>query len=310
MNDRIAVAVISLALTGACANPPAQEASGPSEPPQAAATPAAAGLDLATAGLFDLSHTYDETTLYWPTSPSRFERTVLAHGPTEAGYFYSAGAVATPEHGGTHLDAPIHFAAEGWTVDEIPLQRLTGPAVVIDVQDAAEADPDHRLTVAEVEAWEAEHGRVPTGAIVLLRTGWSRHWPDAMAYLGDDTPGDASDLHFPSYGAEAARLLIEERHVFALGVDTASIDHGPSTDFPVHRLAGERQVPGLENLTNLDVLPATGAWVVALPMKIGGGSGGPLRAVALVPLVSLGGAATEGASASQPPARASDSSSR
>lgn len=309
MNRRLILATATLVLTGACTNPPAEEASAPADPSEAAAAPAA-GLDLATAGLVDLSHTYDETTLYWPTSPSRFQRTVLAHGPAEAGYFYSAGAVATPEHGGTHLDAPIHFAAEGWTVDEIPLQRLSGPAVVINVRDAAEADPDHRLTVAEVAAWEAEHGRVPEGSIVLLRTGWSRRWPDAMAYLGDDTPGDASDLHFPSYGAEAARLLIDERHVSALGVDTASIDHGPSTDFPVHRLAGERQVPGFENLTNLDALPATGAWVIALPMKIGGGSGGPLRAVALVP---LDGAATEGASASQrsqPPARASDSSSR
>lgn len=286
MNHRIVLAAVSLALTGACAAPPAEEASGPSEPPEAAAAPAANGFDLAAAELVDLSHTYDETTLYWPTSPSRFERTVLAHGPTEAGYFYSAGAVATPEHGGTHLDAPIHFAAEGWTADEIPLERLIGAAVVIDVRAAAEADPDHRLTAAEVEAWEVEHGRVPRGAIVLLHTGWSRHWPDAEAYLGDDTAGDASNLHFPSYGAEAARLLIEDRGVAALGVDTASIDPGPSVDFSVHRLAGERQVPGIENLTNLNALPATGAWVVALPMKIGGGSGGPLRAVALVPPAS------------------------
>lgn len=307
MNDRIVLAMVSLALTGACANPPAEEASGPSEPPEATAAPEAAEFDLATAGVFDLSHIYDETTLYWPTSPSRFERTVLAHGPTEAGYFYSAGAVATPEHGGTHLDAPIHFAAEGRTADEIPLERLIGAAVVIDVHAAAEADPDHRLTVAEVEAWEAEHGPVPEGAIVLLRTGWSRHWPDTAAYLGDDTPGDASNLHFPSYGAEAARLLIEERGVAALGVDTASIDPGASADFPVHRLAGERQVPGFENLTNLDALPATGAWVVALPMKIGGGSGGPLRAVALV---SPESASADRTSTSQPPARESDSSSR
>lgn len=307
MNERIALAAFALVFIGACGSPPAEEASGRSEPPEAAAAPAAAGFDLAAAEIVDLSHTYDGTTLYWPTSPSRFERAVLAHGPTEAGYFYSAGAVATPEHGGTHLDAPIHFAAEGWTADEIPLERLIGPAVVIDVGAAAEADPDHRLTVTELEGWEAEHGRVPEGAIVLLRTDWSRRWPDAMAYLGDDTPGDASDLHFPSYGAEAARLLIEERGVAALGVDTASIDHGASADFPVHRLAGERQVPGFENLTNLDALPATGAWVVALPMKIGGGSGGPLRAIALVPAES---ASADRTSASQPPARASDSSSR
>jgi kynurenine formamidase len=117
---------------------------------------------------------------------------------------------------------------------------------------------------------------------VLLRTGWSERWPDAKRYLGDDTPGDASRLHFPGYGADAARVLIA-RGVAALGVDTASLDHGPSSDFLVHRVANEAGVPGLENLANLAGLPETGATVIALPMKIAGGSGAPLRAVALVP---------------------------
>jgi kynurenine formamidase len=133
-----------------------------------------------------------------------------------------------------------------------------------------------------VLAFEKAHGRIAAGTIVLLRTGWSRHWPDAKAYLGDDTPGDASKLSFPSYGVDAARLLVEARRIAALGIDTASIDYGRSTDFQVHRVAAAQNVPGLENLTNLDQLPATGALVIALPMKIEGGSGGPLRAVALV----------------------------
>ena len=156
-------------------------------------------------------------------------------------------------------------------------------AVVIDVTAAAAADPDHRLTLDEVKAWEAAHGRVPDGAIVLLRTGWSARWPDKKRYLGDDTPGDASALHFPSYGREAVRWLVDERKVAAIGVDTASIDHGPSKDFPVHQVVAAANVPGLENLASLEALPARGAWVIALPMKIGGGSGGPLRAIALVP---------------------------
>lgn len=307
MKSSLVIAMVSLGLTAACASPPAEESAAPASPPEAAPAPGEVEFDLAAAEIVDLTHTYDETTLYWPTAPSRFERSVLSHGPTEASYFYSDGAIATPEHGGTHLDAPIHFAAEGWTAEAVPLERLIAPAVVIDVREAAEADADHRLTVAEVEAWEAENGRVPEDAIVLLRTGWSGRWPDAEAYLGDDTPGDASDLHFPSYGAEAARVLIVERGVAALGVDTASIDYGPSTDFAVHRLAGEQQVPGFENLTNLQALPATGAWVVALPMKIGGGSGGPLRAVALVP---SGHAPAGGASPPQPAVRSSTSSSR
>ncbi len=154
---------------------------------------------------------------------------------------------------------------------------------MIDASRQAASDPDYRLTSEDVAEWEIEHGGVPEGAIVLLRTGWSARWPDARAYLGDDTPGDASNLHFPAYGEAAARLLVEERRVAVLGVDTASIDHGPSTDFIVHRIANAANVAGLENLTNLDRLPATGAWVVALPMKIAGGSGGPARIVALLP---------------------------
>jgi kynurenine formamidase len=240
-------------------------------------------IDLADGELVDLTHPFDERTIYWPTSPSTFRLERLAHGPTAGGWFYAANAFCTPEHGGTHLDAPIHFAAGGDTADRVPLARLVAPAVVIDVARQAAADPDYRLALADIEAWEREHRDVPAGAVVLLRTGWSERWPDRKRYLGDDTPGDASNLHFPSYGPEAARHLIQQRRAAALGVDTASIDPGNSSDFPVHRQAGTANVPGFENLTNLDSLPPTGAWVIALPMKIAGGSGGPLRAIALVP---------------------------
>jgi kynurenine formamidase len=251
--------------------------------PPEVASESGGGFDLAGAEIVDLSHAYGEDTLYWPTSPSKFELEVLAHGVTDAGFFYSANSLSTPEHGGTHLDAPIHFAEGRWAADEIPLERLIGPAVVIDVSAQAAADSDYRLGGEDLFSWEAEYGLVPEGAIVLLRTDWSERWPDALAYLGDDTPGDASNLHFPAYGEEAARTLVEERQVAVLGVDTASIDHGPSTDFVVHQVANGANVAGLENLTNLDRLPATGAWVVALPMKIAGGSGGPARIVALLP---------------------------
>jgi kynurenine formamidase len=251
--------------------------------PATAATAPPAAADLGALRPVDLTHTFDETTIYWPTSPYRFELEELADGPTEAGYFYSSYAFRTPEHGGTHLDAPVHFGEGALAVDQVPLERLIVPAVVIDVSHQAAADADYRLTLADVEAWEGDHGAVPEGAGVLLRTGWGRRWPDAMQYLGDDRPGDASSLHFPSYGEEAARYLVEGRGVVMLGVDTASIDHGPSMDFPVHRLAAAANVCGLENLANLDQLPDTGAWLIALPMKIGKGSGAPLRAVALVP---------------------------
>lgn len=241
------------------------------------------GFDLSAARMVDLTHTFDASTVYWPTATTRFELDTLSWGPSEGGYFYSAFTLSTPEHGGTHLDAPIHFAEGGQRADQVPLNHLIAPAVVIDITDRAAIDPDYLLTVEDVQAWEADHGRITDGSVALLRTGWSARWPDAASYLGDDTPGDASNLHFPSFGEAAARLLVEERGIVALGADVASIDYGQSTDFPVHRLAMARNVPGFENLTNLDQMPATGAWIIALPMKVGGGSGGPLRAVAAIP---------------------------
>jgi kynurenine formamidase len=240
-------------------------------------------IDLSRVRLIDLTHAFGSRTLYWPTSPTGFRLEQLAFGPTPGGYFYSAYAFAAPEHGGTHLDAPIHFAAGGVTADRVPLEQLVAPAAVIDVGAKAAADPVYRLTRDDVLAFERRHGRIARGTIVLLRTGWSARYGDRLAYFGDATPGDASKLRFPSYGADAAELLVRERGVAALGADVASIDYGPSTDFPVHRIAAGANVPGFENLTRLDELPPTGAVVVALPMKIERGSGGPLRAIALVP---------------------------
>jgi kynurenine formamidase len=240
-------------------------------------------LDLKSYRIVDLTHAFNAKTLYWPTSPTKFALDRLSYGPAAGGYFYSANSLSTPEHGGTHLDAPLHFAEKGRGAEAIPLEQLIAPAVVIDVTAQAAANRDYRLTREDVLAFEKKHGQIGAGSIVLLRTGWSKFWPDAKAYLGDDTPGDASKLSFPSYGEESAKLLVEERRAGVLGIDTASTDYGRSTDFMVHRIAAARNVPGLENLTNLDQLPPRGAIVMALPMKIEGGSGGPLRAVALVP---------------------------
>jgi kynurenine formamidase len=249
----------------------------------APAQPEAQPIDLASARVVDLTHAFDKDTIYWPTSPSGFELKPLHEGLTGRGFYYSAYAFCAPEHGGTHLDAPVHFAEGTWTNAEIPVDRFIRPVVVIDVSEKAAKDPNYTLSVEDVAAFEAEHGRIAPGSAVLLRTGWSRRWPDKRLYLGDDTPGDASNLHFPSYGLEAATLLIRERQVTMIGVDTASIDPGTSHDFPVHRFAAANKVAGIENLTDLETLPPTGATVIALPMKIRGGSGGPARVVALVP---------------------------
>lgn len=260
-------------------------AAAPAPAPAAAATtaPAAvAGLDLAHAEIVDLTHAFDEKTLYWPNSPSAFTLETLADGPTPGGWHYSSFRFCAPEHGGTHLDAPRHFAAGAHTADEVPAAQLVAPAVVIDVAAKAAADPDYRLSAADVDAWESANGTIPKGAIVLLHTGWDARYPDRKAYFGDDTPGATDHLHFPSYGVEAVQKLLA-RGVGAIGVDTPSIDYGPSSDFQVHRLAAAAEVAGLENLTGLGKLPPKGAWIVALPMKIAGGSGGPVRAIGLVP---------------------------
>ena len=270
--------MLALALWGCAPSGPA----GNTVRDRDSSTTPSAGFDLAQARLIDLTYAFDEKTIYWPTSPSTFELEPLSYGTTAAGFYYAANAFSTPEHGGTHLDAPNHFAEGRWTTDQVPLERLMGPAVVIDVTAQTSENPDYRLSQEDVRSWEERLGPIPVGAVVLLRTGWGARWPDRKAYLGDDTPGDASNLHFPSYGETATRYLVEERQVAVLGVDTASIDYGPSEDFIVHQIANGANVSGLENVANLELVPETGAWVIALPMKIAGGSGGPARIVALV----------------------------
>ena len=249
-----------------------------------AETPDLSGVFDGTAGRWvDLTHAYDASTIYWPTDTAGFQLTELAYGPTPGGWFYSSYAFATAEHGGTHLDAPIHFAEGGLTADQIPLSGLIGPAAVVDV--AARAEPDYLVTVADLEAWEAAHGTIPEGGIVLLRTGWGDRWGDRTAYLGTDRTGPEAvpELHFPGLDPAAARWLVENRSVAAVGIDTPSIDYGQSTDFQAHVALYSADIAGFENVANLDALPGSGAFVVALPMKIAGGSGGPLRIVAFVP---------------------------
>lgn len=246
-------------------------------------TRVAYGIDPANYKLVDLTYSYNDQTIYWPTSPTTFKLQRLSYGHTETGFFYSANSFSTPEHGGTHIDAPIHFDIDGQTVDQIPLAQLFVPGVVIDVTVKTKNNRDYRLTHEDVLAFEKEHGEILAGTAVLLRTGWGRYWPDKTNYLGDDTPGDASHLSFPAFGESAARLLIEERNVALIGLDTASIDYGQSEDFIVHRIAAKHNVPGIENIANMEMLPDTGFMLVALPVKIEGGSGGPVRVIALVP---------------------------
>ena len=232
----------------------------------------------------DLTHPFDERAIYWPTA-ERFALDTVAEGTTEAGYYYAAYRFSAAEHGGTHMDAPVHFHAGGATAEAVALDRLVGPAAVVDVADSASANPDYRVSVEDLRAWEEAHGRLPEGAVVLLRTGWGERWPDPERYLGtaERGPEAVADLRFPGLHPDAARWLVEEREIAALGLDTPSIDHGQSQEYMAHRVLYAAGIPGFENVANLRELPASGAYVVALPMKIAGGSGAPLRIVAAVP---------------------------
>ena len=233
--------------------------------------------------LIDLSHPFNEQTIYWPTAAT-FKLEKVAEGETEQGYFYAANNFSAAEHGGTHLDAPVHFARGGATADKIPLQRLVGRGTVVDVTKRALADRDYQVAVSDLRAHERRYGRIRRGAIVLLRTGYERFWPDRERYMGTAELGEQAvpKLHFPGLHPDAARALVR-RGIRAVGLDTASIDYGQSKLFQSHRVLGAAGVPVFENVANVRRLPRRNFLVVALPMKIEGGSGGPLRVIAITP---------------------------
>jgi kynurenine formamidase len=276
--------MVLLALPTAACTAPREEAKQPVAAAGAAAYPIEFAALLSGATLVDLTHTFDATTLVWPTSRP-FELQKVADGVTPGGFYYASNDVHTAEHGGTHVDAPIHFAAGQLSADRIPLSRLIGPAVVIDVTSATEKSADYLISVGDVTQWETTHGPIEKGSLVLLRTGFGSRWPDAERYLGTALrgPEGVARLHFPGLHPDAAAWLVRARAIGAVGIDTASIDRGQSTTYETHRILAAAGVPAFENLANLEQLPTRGAVLVALPMKIGGGSGGPLRAVALVP---------------------------
>ncbi len=231
--------------------------------------------------IVDLTHPFNDRSIYWPTA-RQFELTAVAHGRDAEGRWYASNDFCASEHGGTHLDAPIHFAEGRWSTAEIPLERLIGPARVFDIREQCIADPNYLLAPDDIRRHETLQGRIEPGDVVLIHTGFGRYYPNAGQYLGSEVRGRVEGLKFPGIGREAAELLVERR-VDLVGLDTASLDHGPSQDFIAHRVLNGANIPGLENVANLDRLPPKGATIIALPMKIEAGTGGPCRIIAILP---------------------------
>ena len=257
--------VLGLLIMAACASKPRQGSSIPDD-----------------LRWIDLTYSFDSSTLYWPNNTKPFLHSTDAEGFTQQGYYYSSYSICTPEHGGTHLDAPIHFAAGKYTADQIPLSSLTGSAVVIDVSEKALKNRDYLVSKEDILKWEEANGKISDSTIILIRTGYGQFYPNREKYFGSAKTGTEAltELHFPGIDPAAADWLVRERKIKAVGLDTPSLDFGQSKDFKAHQVLMGNNVPGFENLANLDQLPAKAIYVVALPMKIGKGSGGPLRIIA------------------------------
>jgi kynurenine formamidase len=232
----------------------------------------------------DLSYAFDEQSVYWPTNIS-FTHDTVFEGINDKGYYYSSFKYCAEEHGGTHFDAPLHFAEGGNSIDEVPVEQLMGEGVVIDVREKVNTNRDYQIIVEDFLAWEKAHGRIPDQAIVLINTGFSQYYPDKLTYTGTTLTGKegVANLHFPGIHPDAAKFLATERKINGVGLDTPSIDYGQSTEFLTHRTLFANNVTAYENVANMDDLPAKGAWIMAFPMKIKGGSGAPLRLLAFIP---------------------------
>ena len=232
---------------------------------------------IAYSQVVDLTHNLNDHSPNWEgTDKSPFSAKNL--GSIEHDGYYSR-TFATQEHYGTHLDAPAHFAKGMWTVDQIPAERLVRPLVVLNVSAKTVGHPDYELTVQDIAEYEAQHGEIPDGAVVMVYTGWDDRWDAPNAFRNAAADGVP---HFPGYSLEAAQFLVKTRNVVGLGIDTMSIDPGASKTYPVHQFTAKESVYQLENVANLGLLPPAGATVVVAPIKLENGSGGPVRLLALV----------------------------
>ena len=224
----------------------------------------------------DLSHSIHPDMPRWPADPP-VDFQAVAQISSE-GYFLRR--VSLGEHTGTHINAPISFHLGGQSIDALPVQSSVAPAVLFDVARESSDNPDFLLSLEDVAAWESHHGPVPTGSIVLLNTGWHSKWGTPEEFLNLDRAGVG---HFPGFGVDAVRYLLEERGIGGIGIDTHGVDGGSDQTFAVNRLMLEQPRVVLENLANLDQLPATGVTLVIGALRLAGGSGSPASVLAFAP---------------------------
>jgi kynurenine formamidase len=239
--------------------------------------------DEAKAKRLDMTYPFEESTIYWPTAkPFALEK--LSWGVTAGGWWYASNNFSASEHGGTHVDAPIHFARGGRTIDQVPLEEWIGPAVKIDVSQKCEKNRDYLLAVEDVLGWEKSFGKIPDGAWVIMDTGLdTKYYPQKKMVLGTDKKGEEAlpELSFPGFSPESVEFLIKERNIKGIAIDTPSIDCGKSKDFKVHQILCGADKLALENIANLDRLPAVGAELYAIPIPIKDGTGAPARVFAV-----------------------------
>jgi len=237
------------------------------------------------AKMLDMTYVFDENTIYWPTAEP-FTLAKLDWKVTQGGWWYASNNYGASEHGGTHVDAPVHFKEKGRTIDQIPLSEWIGSAVKIDVAAKCLNNRDYQLTVLDVRQWEEKNGRLPENVWVLMYTGIdTRYYPDRKKVLGTAKKGVEAlpELSFPGFSAEVAEFLVKERNIKGIGLDTPSIDHGKSKDFQVHRICFAANKLAIENIANLDQLPEKGAMLYVMPMLIKDGTGSPARIFAVLP---------------------------
>ena len=238
----------------------------------AALRPGLARAQASSGTLVDLTHAFTTDFPVFPGGPQAERETLVA--VESDGYYIQRWTFA--EHTGTHMDFPGHFIADGLRTDAYPVEMLMGPAVVIDIAARAEDDPDTMVTVDDLQAWEMENGEIPEGAFVMMHSGWES-LIGTPAFLGDD-----SGLHFPGFSAEASEWLASQRSIHGIGVDTLSIDHGPSATFDTHFIILGAGLVGIENVANLGAIMGEQATVICGIPRYEEGSGGPARILALV----------------------------